>query len=817
VVDQFGQAGDFKRTGFSWMVDIGVRYHLNDTIFDIASKLQKNLSYLLSFNDLSCDTRLYPDKRTLFVPPLGIGSYNPPDIQIDSHNVDSLEQFHTLECMKNVSDLAFSPSGEILAVASGPSIYLWRVSDWQPLYRIEEHLARITTIAFSPDGKQLSSGSINNSVRIWSLETNEQLQELHHGNEITDLAYSPDGKQLVVTSLEKKATVYNVANWEQLHSFQGYQTTSAAYSPDGKVLAIAYTDRVDVFDSQDFNLRQSLEPQRERDLIGQNLLFSSNGLLLATSNNLWQISDGRQIYHWEEKLHRTLFTSDLEALFIGPRIVRLRNGKTIRELETLVEGAIRKSYDFDSIAISPDKTLLVWGNLDGVFIFRAQFDSQQRDEAYYLNEGENFFNIASLQNIRLDSLFHQNSLSCENVPYVSQSLDLAIQHENLTRYPFKFARTNIKNIYTSQELDMTCAVELGGLNFSKDGKYLVSGVDLWSIATGSIFIKGIITDQPNEESENIDDLDEEEENDAGDIADAITQISPNTDNPTAAVIAGRAVQVWNLENGKLLHLLDGHEGRVTDAIYSADGKIIITSGLDETIRLWNVDTGGELAIMPGYTAEDLIISPDGELLITVSGDTARFWPLTISADGQTAEFHNKLTGKPEETLSGIDGVYRLSPDGQYFTYLACIEKVGSHCINQFVNLLHTDTKYVEAHRFLGAKELIQDFVFSFDGKLIAIVSDNTIEIWEVDTETKLHRLVGDPLRAENIQEMYFTPDSALLITQVSNKLLRFWDVEIGDVIDEQIYSGLRSWAISSDQRKIAVIIGNNIRILGIEP
>ena len=165
----------------------------------------------------------------------------------------------------------------------------------------------------------------------------------------------------------------------------------------------------------------------------------------------------------------------------------------------------------------------------------------------------------------------------------------------------------------------------------------------------------------------------------------------------------------------------------------------------------------------------------------------------------------------------MDGIYHLTQNGKYFSYLACAEPEGSHCNSQFVNLIQTEGNFTEAHRYLGPKALIENYVISPDSQFIAIVSENTIEISDVESTRMIHRLVGEAKYAEQIQDMLFTSDSSMLITQISNQQLRFWDVETGDLIDEQKIGNLQTWTISADQKNIATLANDRISIWGVAP
>ena len=70
---------------------------------------------------------------------------------------------------------------------------------WDTLLQtLEGHAAEVTSIAFSPDGTQVVSGSWNRTVRSWDAATGDLLQTLKgHSDRVMSVAFSPDGTQVV--------------------------------------------------------------------------------------------------------------------------------------------------------------------------------------------------------------------------------------------------------------------------------------------------------------------------------------------------------------------------------------------------------------------------------------------------------------------------------------------------------------------------------------------------------------------------------------------------------------------------------------------
>lgn len=98
-----------------------------------------------------------------------------------------------------VTDLALSSDGTRLAVAFAGSAFPWLLSlpDGEHLQTYSGHVYRVTDLAFSPSGDLLATASSDGTVRLWRVETGELLQTLDgHAGRVTSVAFSADGSLL---------------------------------------------------------------------------------------------------------------------------------------------------------------------------------------------------------------------------------------------------------------------------------------------------------------------------------------------------------------------------------------------------------------------------------------------------------------------------------------------------------------------------------------------------------------------------------------------------------------------------------------------
>ena len=112
------------------------------------------------------------------------------------------------------TDLAIDPSGEIVCASSQDSfdVHLWNVQTGQLLDRLAGHEGPISTLAFSPDGVTLASGSWDRTIRLWSIFSRTPASEpLQLTSDLLCVAIRPDSAQLAASSLDGQLTFWDIS------------------------------------------------------------------------------------------------------------------------------------------------------------------------------------------------------------------------------------------------------------------------------------------------------------------------------------------------------------------------------------------------------------------------------------------------------------------------------------------------------------------------------------------------------------------------------------------------------------------------------
>ncbi len=254
--------------------------------------------------------------------------------------------------------------------------------------------------------------------------------------------------------------------------------------------------------------------------------------------------------------------------------------------------------------------------------------------------------------------------------------------------------------------------------------------------------------------------------------------------------ADNTVKIWQSDTGKLIRTLLGHSDTVNCIAFSpssgAETPPLIASGSgDKTIKIWQLDTGKLIHTLTGHsvTVFSIAFSPDGEMLASASGDgTIRLW------HPGTGKLLNVLAGHSDFVES-----VAFSPSG---------DRIASGSWDNTIRIWQVSTGKL-LHTIKGHSGGIWSVTFSPDSQTLASNSgDNTIKLWHPETGTLNYTLTEN---SDSAWSVIFSPDGQTLASDSGNDTIKIWHLpsrKVRSTLSGHL-SQVRSIAFSRDGKMLA--------------
>ena len=242
---------------------------------------------------------------------------------------------------------------------------------WRCIHTINAHNDQVRSVAFSPDGQLLASGSYDFTIKIRHFHTGEQLpSQPKHLDSVLCVAFSADGEILASASYDAKVKLWNPESGTLLRTLHGHKSHvwAVSFSPDGKFLASCSADgAIKLWEPKTGKAYGTLA--RGKSIV-QAVTFSPDSQTLASCSydrtiKLWDLQTG-QLRHSlggnSGPVRALAFSPDGKILASGgyDRAIRLRDANTGEPLRSLTG----HTGEVWALAFSPDGKLLASGSYD---------------------------------------------------------------------------------------------------------------------------------------------------------------------------------------------------------------------------------------------------------------------------------------------------------------------------------------------------------------------------------------------------------------------------------------------------------------------
>ncbi|MCI0552262.1 MAG: TIR domain-containing protein [Anaerolineae bacterium] len=576
------------------------------------------------------------------------------------------------------------------------------------------HSDSVESVALSPDGKFVLTGSDDGTASLWDVATGKELiQFVGHTNQVKSVAFSSDGKYVLTAGDDETARIWDTATGKEVLQFVHTDNVKGAvFSPDGKYVLTGSSDSIT-------RLWDAATGQEVRQFVGHednvnSVAFSSDGKYALTGSDdqtarLWDAETGQEVNqfigHTREVLSMS-FSPDGKFVLTGSdTIARMFDAVTGDEVLQFIGHA--------------DRVRAVAFSSDGKYVLTGSSDTTAR-----------LWDVATGQEVRK---FTGHTDSIRSVAFSSDGRYVLTGGIDQTTRLWEASL----NQGTRQFIGHASAIY--SIVFSPDGKYLLTGsgdnsVRLWDVVTNQEILR---------------------------FLGHTNWVSSVAFSPTDEVVLtgskDRTARLWDTATGEEIRVFNGHTDEINSVAFSPDGQFVLTGSDDETARLWETGSGNEVREFSGHTkaVKSVAFSPDGRFILTGSDDqTARLW------DAGTGEEIRQFSGHTDEIKS-----VAFSSDGKY---------VLTGGDDQTARLWDTATGE-EIRQFTGHTNQVKSVAFSSDGKYVLTGSDDTTaRLWDTATGQEVRSLIA---HTAPVRSVAFSSDGKYVLTGSVDKTARLWDTD----------------------------------------
>lgn len=603
---------------------------------------------------------------------------------------------------------------------------------YQPLIlKLQGHTKWVESVAFSPCGKYIASGSSDKTVRLWNLETGAPVGQPYqgHNGEVCSVTFSPNGIHIASGSHDK--TVH-ICSWNDkigiskervLH----YRTfvTAVAFSPDGNIF-VAGCNRT-TLDWWDVRTWTHLATVFYNEHLMSSLSFSSDGHYLAATSydmaQIWNVQSQMEIGEPFPGRHVTFSRIGMDIAIVDQKdqcIVIIGQWNAARGLQWSHQCQGHES-PITSLCFSPSGDYLAAGSNDETVCLWSVKTGQSVFQACVGHVG-----------MVLSVAFSPNS------KYVASC--------GIDKIIYLWCPEMGKDIAQGDSKSAPSVVT--SISFSPDGRYIAVGIKNGPVTVYN-YKRHSIVQEYHEHLHSIKDP----------IYPVLVSFSP--DGTAVAFLAGKAIHLWSIETGAQTNIFTCGD-TISSLSFSPNGKYIVFV-TTSSMHFWNWGMN-TLEFKAGI-------------------------PVNFELFGSFSPKHNYYAVISEEQLeytlcigrmeTGLPLIYQYKAHGGHVLTAnfswdeKYIVSIGDDCT---VQVCSTETGRPVSNPYRGHNDVVITAVFSPSGKYIAFASlSGKIHLWNFETGMLVMQYSG---HIEQILTLIFSPDEKQFISH-SYDVVHIWRFDTG--------------------------------------
>ncbi|MEV4745863.1 caspase family protein [Streptosporangium sp. NPDC049248] len=627
--------------------------------------------------------------------------------------------------------------------------------------RLLGHSGFTGTVAISPGGRLVASGSADRTARIWDvgdLTRPAQLAVLEgHGKGVSSVAFDRSGSLLATGSADDTVRLWDIGDPRHpaltatVHRRES-AVSEVAFDPAADVLAIAFADgAIELWDTSTPGTPSRLAELTGHEKQVESIDFSADGNVLASSSEdqtvrLWDTGDKRRPsflggvrVHPGGALHAVKFSPDRKILAVAydDNTAKLWDVSDLSRAPldgATLQGAVAPVSD---LAFSPDgRTLAVSSTDNSITLWKVKDYAHVSQRQVLIGHGESVQSVAYSP----DGRFLASAAA-------DQSVRLWDVHDP-DRVEFQPKLESHKDL-------------VYGVDVAADGRTMASvaadsTVKLWDIRDFS---------HPTLLSTTK----------AGDVYLLDVKFSP--DGHTLASTVRNEIWLWDITapaKPVKLAALKGHTKTVMAVAFSPDGRTLVSGAEDDTTRVWDVRSPARPKVLTvirkhSDSVLDVAFTSDGSLLATASGDrTVRLWDMSDPA-------HPDERGVIEGHSALVDTV-DFSANGDLLA-------TGAGDGTARIWDVRDPGRPIPSGILKGHTDLVWDVEFSPDGRSVVTgAGDSVTRLWDVSDPARpiLTTILG--LHSSRVAALTFTPDGRGLVTGSHDNSVRLRVIDIPTVV-----------------------------------